>query len=79
MKTVEEFRDAARQLTPDERELLAVQLLADLKRDREPGYEEAWSAEIRSRLDDIDSGRVRMIPGDEVMANIRSLIDAPLD
>lgn len=79
MPTVEELRDAARQLTADERELLAVQLLVDLEREKEPGYDDAWSEEIRSRLDDVDSGRVRMIPGEEVMANIRSLIDARPD
>jgi putative addiction module component (TIGR02574 family) len=32
----------------------------------EEGVEEAWSEEIKRRVDDIKSGRVEMIPGEEV-------------
>ena len=79
MTTLQEVHAAARELSPDERELLAVQLLADLESEQDPGYEQGWSDEIRSRLDDIDSGRVQMVPGDEVMAKLRAKIDAHPD
>jgi putative addiction module component (TIGR02574 family) len=34
--------------------------------------EAAWDAEIKRRLDEIDSGAVKMIPGDEVIARMDS-------
>jgi len=30
----------------------------------------AWSEEIKRRLDEIDSGKVKMIPGEEVLARM---------
>jgi putative addiction module component (TIGR02574 family) len=36
--------------------------------------DEAWSAEARRRLEEIDSGKVKAIPGDEVMARMRKII-----
>ena len=38
----------------------------------EPGYEEAWGEEIKRRLDDIDSGRVKTIPWSEVREELRA-------
>jgi putative addiction module component (TIGR02574 family) len=32
----------------------------------EEGVEEAWAAEIKHRVDDIDSGKVKMIPGKKI-------------
>jgi putative addiction module component (TIGR02574 family) len=32
----------------------------------EEGVEEAWAEEIKRRVDDIRSGKVKMIPGEEV-------------
>ena len=34
-------------------------------------WEEAWSDEINRRLADFDSGKVKGIPGDEVMRRLR--------
>jgi putative addiction module component (TIGR02574 family) len=62
--------DEARQLPPDEREWLAESLLIDEEGVSAAEVESAWDAEIKRRLDEIDSGAVEMIPGDEVMARM---------
>ena len=36
----------------------------------EEGVEEAWDAEIKRRVDDIRSGRVKLIPGEEVLQRL---------
>jgi putative addiction module component (TIGR02574 family) len=57
----------AKQLSAHERELLIDRLVESL--DEEPseeGAEEAWDQEIKSRVDEIRSGKAKMIPGEEV-------------
>ncbi len=34
---------------------------------------EEWVAELRGRADDIDSGRVQLVDGDEVMRRLRAI------
>jgi putative addiction module component (TIGR02574 family) len=36
----------------------------------EQGVEEAWADEIKRRVDDIRSGKVEMIPGEEVRCRV---------
>ena len=36
----------------------------------EEGVEEAWSDEIKRRVDDIRSGKVEMIPGEQVLREL---------
>ncbi len=62
--------DEARQLPPDEREWLAECLLIDDENVSAAALESAWDTEIKRRLDEIDSGAVEMIPGEEVMARM---------
>jgi flagellin-like hook-associated protein FlgL len=38
--------------------------------------ESAWDAEIKRRLDEIDSGAVKMIPGEEVLARMETRLKA---
>jgi putative addiction module component (TIGR02574 family) len=70
------LRDAALALPDDERELLALDLLASLQRP-EPGWEEAWSREIERRIDDVRSGRVASIPWDEARRGILAKLTRP--
>jgi hypothetical protein len=48
---------------PDEREWLAELLLIDDKSFSAVEVESAWDTEIKRRLDEIDSGKVKTIPG----------------
>jgi len=51
-----------------ERFLLANYRLPD------PQLDPAWAAEIKRRVDEIESGREAGIPGDEVMARVRKIV-----
>ncbi len=64
---VSEVLEKALALSTQDRGLIIDRLIESL--DNEPaeeGVEEAWSEEIKRRVDDIKSGRVEMIPGEEV-------------
>jgi len=37
---------------------------------REEGVEEAWAEEIKGRVDDIRSGKVKTIPGEQVLREL---------
>jgi putative addiction module component (TIGR02574 family) len=39
-----------------------------------PDLDPAWAAEIKRRVEDMESGRVVGIPGDEVMARMRKIV-----
>jgi putative addiction module component (TIGR02574 family) len=57
----------AMQLSSRERGLLIDRLIESLDEGpAEPGTEEAWAQEIKHRVDEIRSGKVKMIPGEEV-------------
>jgi putative addiction module component (TIGR02574 family) len=66
--------EEARQLTPDEQDWLAECLL--IKDEPHAESEAAWGDEIKRRLDEIDSGAVKMIPGDEVLARMDARLKA---
>jgi len=57
-------RAAALRLSPRSRAALAADLIESLDGPPEPYevVEAAWSDEIRRRLDEIDSGKVRTVP-----------------
>jgi putative addiction module component (TIGR02574 family) len=63
--------DEALGLPDDERELLAVDLLASLE-SRNPEWERAWATEIEKRLREIQSGSVKAIPWEDVHASLLS-------
>jgi len=60
-----EVLDLALKLPETERELIVRQLVASLEH-HDPGYDEAYEAEIARRLEDIRSGKVELIPWEVV-------------
>jgi putative addiction module component (TIGR02574 family) len=68
---VSELLEKALSLSTQERGLLAARLIDSL--DDEPaeeGVEAAWDQEIKRRVDDIRSGRVKTIPGEQVLREL---------
>ena len=68
-----ELLEKALALSTQDRGLLIDRLIASL--DEEPaeeGVEAAWDNEIKSRVDDIRSGRVKTIPGEQVLARLKA-------
>jgi putative addiction module component (TIGR02574 family) len=59
--------EAAMKLGPREREELIDELSASLDA---TDLGEYWEAEIKRRIEDVDSGRVKAVPGDEVFARL---------
>ncbi len=65
-----EVLEAVRQLPPGEVSWLIESLLQDGYGGSEAEIEAAWDGEIKRRLDEIDSGTVELISGDEVRDEI---------
>jgi putative addiction module component (TIGR02574 family) len=63
---VSKLLEQALSLSPEEQELFAESLICNLRAPADEGVEAAWDEEIKRRVDDIRSGKARMIPYDEV-------------
>lgn len=71
--TVEQIAEEALALPSEARALLADRLAESLD-PLEDGYaHELWVKEALRRRDDVRSGRVQTIPGDEALARIRRM------
>jgi len=70
----EELSLKARALPPEDRARLAEELLESLHEGKDSEVEAAWDEEIRRRIADIESGNAKLIPADEVFAEIRQLL-----
>lgn len=67
-----EIESAAMQMPRSSRARLAEMLLVSL--DEEDEIEAAWGDEIERRVREIDAGEVELIPGEQVTAELRSLL-----
>jgi putative addiction module component (TIGR02574 family) len=68
---VSEVLEKALALSTQDRGLIIDRLIESL--DDEPaeeGVEEAWSEEIKRRVEEIESGKVEMIPGEQVLSEL---------
>jgi putative addiction module component (TIGR02574 family) len=68
---VAEILEKAMQLSSHERGLL-IDRLAETLDDgpAEEGVEEAWGEEIKRRVDEIRSGKVKLVPGEEFLRQL---------
>lgn len=76
---LEKLEEQALQLPPAERGQLIHRLIVSLDGEPEDTPEAialAWDEEIARRVADMDAGRTRWIPADEVMARLREKIGA---
>lgn len=70
---VDELSQKALELPPGERVLLAERLLATVH-ESEAEVDAAWDEEIKRRLAEIDNGSAKLIPADEVFAEVRRIL-----
>jgi putative addiction module component (TIGR02574 family) len=78
-QTAAEILEAVRQLPPDQQRWIAYEILDPLDPEEERTPEEieaAWGEEIQRRLDEIDSGKVELIPLEDVLAEMDATIAA---
>lgn len=69
--TVEQITEEALALPSEARALLADRLVESLDPTEDGYIRQLWVKEALNRRDDIRSGRVRTIPGDEALARVR--------
>jgi putative addiction module component (TIGR02574 family) len=62
----------ALKLTPEDRAQLADRLITSLFEDHE--IESAWASEVERRIEEIESGRTKLIPAADSIARARAAI-----
>ena len=72
--TVEQLAEQAMSLPSESRARLADLLVESLEADDLGQLEEAWLAEARRRRDEVRSGKVATIPGEEALRIVRDSI-----
>jgi putative addiction module component (TIGR02574 family) len=72
--TLDQIIEEARRLPREQVADLVDRLTLELHQTIDPSVEEAWKQETRRRLEEIESGRVQGVPGDEVSARIRKIM-----
>ncbi|HSU17938.1 addiction module protein [Longimicrobium sp.] len=72
VKTIDEVAADVLSRPREERERLAEALIASLR--VEPAVEAPWNEEIRRRIHDIDSGKTKLVPGDDVLREAEELL-----
>ncbi|MCP5486965.1 MAG: addiction module protein [Spirochaetales bacterium] len=63
--TLAEITRAARALSPEERELLVLELTLELNPEEQDRIDRAWADEAGRRLSAMKDGRLELIDGDE--------------
>lgn len=74
---LEELESKALQLSPKERGELIHRLIVSLENEPEDTPEaiaKAWDEEIAMRVADMEAGRTKWIPADEVMSRLRTKV-----
>ncbi len=70
--SIEELKEEALRLAPEDRAYLARELLASLDMTNEQEIEELWIEEAIRRDEELDTGAAKAYPAHEVFARIRS-------
>jgi putative addiction module component (TIGR02574 family) len=72
--TLKELYAETRQLPREQAAELMDLLLIDTFGEPDPEVDEAWGREIDRRLSELESGKVKSIPGEQVMDEIRKIV-----
>jgi len=75
-RKAEKVLEEALTLPPPERADLAATLLDSLDEREDEGVEEAWAQEVERRIQEAESGAVKMIPWSEARRRLRARLDA---
>ena len=73
-RKVSEIVEEARQLPYGERAELIEQLILANQLDADPKVEKAWADTAMRRLAEIESGKEKLVPGDQVASEIRKIV-----
>ncbi len=72
--TVDQLTEEAMQLPFSSRALLAERMVESLDEAETDEIQKLWAVEAVRRRDEVRSGRVQPIPGEQVLAEVRRLV-----
>ncbi len=72
---VTELAERGRALAPGDRERLVDLLLESLPGSSVQGVDAAWEVEIERRDAEIESGKVALVPGEELVSRLRGELE----
>lgn len=72
--TLDQITEEAIKLSPESRALLADRLVQSLESEDPDEIQRLWSTEAIRRRDEIRSGQVQPIPGEQVIEEVRRLV-----
>ncbi len=72
--TLQQIMSEARRLPREQVSELIDLLLAESFAQPDPEVEAAWRQETRRRVEEIETGNVQGIPGEQVMADLRKIV-----
>ena len=72
--TLDQLAAEAMQLPAPSRALLAEKMVESLDANERDAVERAWAAEAVRRRDEVRSGRVQPIPGEQVLNEVRNAV-----
>lgn len=72
--TIDQITTEAMQLSVSSRAELAEKLVESLDFPADGELQRAWAAEAIQRRDEVRSGRVQTIPGEQVLAEVRAML-----
>ena len=72
--TLDQITEEAMHLPASSRALLADKLVESLESEELDEIQRLWSAEAIRRRDEIRSGQVHAVPGEQVLAEVRNLV-----
>jgi hypothetical protein len=75
MLSVEELMKEALSLPSASRALLAEKLVESLEGDVDESLKKLWTTEAKKRRDEIRSGEVKPVSGEEALVEVRRLLD----
>lgn len=75
MKSIEQLTQELLALPSASRALLAEKLVESLEFDTDLEIQSAWVTEARKRRDQIRTGSVEPIPGEDALSQVRRLLD----
>jgi hypothetical protein len=75
MRSIEQLTEEILSLPSASRALLAEKIIESLEFDTDPTIQAAWTTEAKRRRDEIRSGSVEPILGDEALVQVRRLLE----
>ena len=72
--SIDEITEQAIKLEPSARAALADKLIESLESEEPDEIQRLWSAEAIRRRDEIRSGQVQPVPGEQVIEEVRRLV-----